>query len=319
MNDYISEFEIWMKEEGLESKTIKEYKNSLRKLIDWYKKNEYEEFDPIRVTTLHLHEYRAYLNNVEQLKPPTINKLIYGLRTFFKLAVDKGIISSNPSLKVKMKRFSPLARNPKWLTKYENAKFFNAIEQIYNDKDSNSKDLNKPKPKEFRQARDRALCRLMQGCGLRISEVKDLTDNSISLKKKMEDVIVRDGKGDYYRIVPMNRDVQEAIKKYLAVRGESKSGRFFETTKGKPLSESAIRNIVNKYAKIAGLRHVTPHTLRHTFGKMIADKGAGIERIALLMGHTSLESARIYVVPGPEDSRRDVNSISEIRDVEYEE
>lgn len=314
MIDYMEQFEAWMKEEGLSAKTIKEYRNALRKLMEWYGQTEGETFDPVKVTTLHMHEYRAYLNNVEQLDPPTINKLMYGLRSFFKLALEKNIISYNPSLKVKMKRFSVLSMRPKWLSKTDNAKFFNAIEQVYNGSLKKEDKDDEPLPKEFRQARDRAICRLMQGCGLRISEVRDLTDKDISLKKKMEDVIIRDGKGDKYRIVPMNKDVQEAIKKYLAVRGKSTSGFLFETRQGKQLKEGAITKLVKKYAEAAGLKNITPQKLRHTFGKMMADTGTGIERIAYLMGHVSIESTRIYTLPSPEDSRRDVNSISEIRD-----
>lgn len=316
MVDYMEQFEAWMVEDGLSAQTIKAYRNALRKLMEWYTQTEGQAFDPVKVTTLHLHEYRAYLNNVEKLDPPTINKLIYGLRTFFRLAIDKRIISFDPSTKVKMKRYTPLNRKPKWMSKFENAKFFNAIEQIFTQDSSGGDSDDEPLPKEFRQARDRAICRLMQGCGLRISEVRDLTDNDISLKEKMEDVIIRNGKGDNYRIVPLNKDVQEAIGKYLVVRGESTSGYFFETTKGKQLKEGAITKLVKKYAEAAGVKHVTPHSLRHTFGKFLADSGVSIERIAYLMGHTTIESTRVYLVPGPEDTRRDVNRISEKRDNE---
>jgi len=145
-----------------------------------------------------------------------------------------------------------------------------------------------------RNARDRALFQVMAGCGLRVSEACHL---------RMEDILWTDtpalrftGKGGRERVVPMNGEVQDALRAWLEVRGLNSSPYVFCTLrKHTRLSRKTVWFSLRSCARRAGLRHVHPHMLRHTFGTALADEGVPIERIRDLMGHRNVASSLIYI------------------------
>ncbi len=295
----IDKYVVWLKSEGKSKKTVNEYPVILHKLINWYEKTEGGKFEPNKITTLHLHEFVAFLDKVQQYEPAYINKILASLKTFYKFAMDKGLILYNPTLKVKMKRTMKQYAAPKWLTKKESAKFFHAIEQEKNIK---------------RKNRDIAICRLMAGAGLRVQEVSNLNIADICLEKRRENVTVRGGKGSKFRIVPLNSDAVGNLTDWFKNRGEPNGNEpLFLSERNIRMSDRTIRHMVTKYAKNAGLEDVSPHTLRHTFCKSLADQGVRLEHIAYLAGHESLETTRRYTHPGENDLRKAVQAISEKR------
>ena len=295
------EFTEWLKTEGKSKNTVREYPIILQKLIKWFEDTEGSKFEPNEVTTLHIHEFVSFLDKIEGYEPAYINKIIASLKTFFKFALESKVITYNPMLKVKMKRTTKQYASPKWLTKHEAAKFFHAIEQE-----------NNTKPK----TRDIAICRLMAGAGLRVQEVSDLNILDICLEKRKENVTVRNGKGNKYRIIPLNGDVIESIENWLQYRENINidgTEPLFISERNTRLSDRTIRYMVTKYAKDAKLDDVSPHTLRHTFCKNLADQGYGLQIIAQLAGHESLETTRRYTQPGDNDLRKAVQTISDKR------
>jgi integrase/recombinase XerC len=66
---------------------------------------------------------------------------------------------------------------------------------------------------------------------------------------------------------------------------------------------------VHRFAKKAGLKNVTPHTLRHSFAKSLIDAGVSLEKVATLLGHSNLNTTRIYTTPGEEDLEDAVGKI----------
>lgn len=292
-------FDQWLRSEGKSSGTIKVYLNAVKKLITWYGATEGHDFLPEKVTTLHIHEFQSYMDKAEKLEPATINKIIASLKTFFLFAMDANFLTYNPMVKVKIKRTMTQYSAPKWLSKQEVAKFFHSIEQVSNVK---------------QKTKDMAICRLMVGAGLRVQEVSSLDVSDICLDKKKEDVIIRSGKGNKYRIVPLNRDVSESLEEWLNCRDDlDVRTPLFVTKRGTRLSARLIHRMVVKYAQKARLVDVSPHTLRHTFCKSLVDQGIGIERIAYLAGHESLETTRRYIQPSLQELRKAVQTISEKR------
>ncbi len=292
IDDYI----LWLKSDGKSENTIRVYINALNKLINWYEDTEGLTFEINKVTTLHIHDFQSYMDKIEKLQPPTINKIIASLKTFFRFTIDMGILIYNPMLKIKMKRTMAQYDAPKWLSKYELAKFYHSIEQVNND---------------FRKIRNIAVCRLMSSAGLRVQEVSDLNINDIKIDNKINDVIVRDGKGGKFRIVPLNKDVVESLKEWFKLSENSNNDALFVSERNTRFSVRSIHSMVTKYANIAGLEDVSPHTLRHTFCKNLVDQGVGIERVAYLAGHESLETTRRYTLPSQNDLRNAVQTISE--------
>ncbi len=62
-----------------------------------------------------------------------------------------------------------------------------------------------------------------------------------------------------------------------------------------------MQRIIAKYARLANLEDVSPHPLRHGFGKNLVNAGVTLEKVGMLMGHESLDTARIYIVPSAND------------------
>jgi len=294
----IEKYIEWLKTEGKGKKTINEYPVILQKLIQWYQETEGDEFKPDKVTTLHMHEFVTYLKKVKQYEPSYINKIIASLKTFYKFAMESKLVTFNPMLKVKIKRSMKQQGAPKWMTKLELSKFNHAIESGKNEK---------------KKVRDMAICRLMSEAGLRVQEVSDLNIIDVCLEMRRENVTIRDGKGGKYRIVPLNRDLIEGLEEWLQYRKKSNYGAnepLFLSERNLRPTDRTIRYMVTEYAKLEG---VSPHTLRHTFGKILADAGVRLEQIAYLMGHDSLESTRVYLRPSDDDLRKNLDLISEKR------
>lgn len=273
----------WLKNEGKSEKTINEYPVILKKLIRWFEETEGNKFEANMVTTLHIYEFISFLDKVKHYEPAYINKILASLKTFYKFAMETGLVIYNPMLKVKMKRTMKQYAPPKWLTTQEAAKFFYAIEQEKNIK---------------RKSRDMAICRLMAEVGLRVQEVSDLDISDVCIEKRRENVTVRGGKGGKFRIVPLNSDTVESLKDWFKYREHPNHGPLFLSERNSRISDRTVRHMVTKYAKNAGLENVSPHTLRHTFCKSLADQGVRLEHIAYLAGHESLETTRRYTQPG---------------------
>lgn len=138
-------------------------------------------------------------------------------------------------------------------------------------------------------------------CALRLSDVE------ISERKGM--LIVRSGKGSKHRIVPLNLDARQAISSYLEVRPTTADDHLFIGQRGEGLKPQVVENVVGKYARLAGLENVTPHTLGHTFGKQALDAGVNLVTVATLMGHARLDTTAIYTQPNERDLERAVERL----------
>lgn len=296
-----NDYRLWLKKDDKSDNTVNEYSALLQKLVKWYEETECTEFHPDKITTLHIHEFVSYLDKISKYEPAYINKIIASLKTFYKYALESSLVTFNPMIKVKMKRTMKQYAAPKWLTKQELAKFFHAIEKEKNEK---------------QKARDIAVCRLMAGAGLRVQEVSELNMSDICLEKRKENVVIRNRKGNKYRIVPLNSDIIESLENWIKYRDiiiTNKQQHLFLSERNTRLSDRSMRYIVSKYAADSKLEDVSPHTLRHSFCKNLADQGYGLQLIAQLAGHESLETTRRYTQPGDNDLRKAVQTLSDRR------
>jgi integrase/recombinase XerD len=113
----------------------------------------------------------------------------------------------------------------------------------------------------------------------------------------------------------MNKDARAAVADWLKARAHVKdsaeSPHLFLSQRGGCLGERAVGFIVTDLAKRAGLEDVSPHTLRHSFAKNLVDAGVGLERVAALLGHSSLETTRIYTAPSEADLQEAVERVAQ--------
>jgi len=95
----------------------------------------------------------------------------------------------------------------------------------------------------------------------------------------------------------------------VEVRPKVADEHVFISQRGEGIKPQAIENVVKKYARRAGLEGVSPHTLRHTFGKSALDAGVDLVTVAALMGHDSVETTAIYTHPSARDLEQAVERL----------
>jgi len=142
-----------------------------------------------------------------------------------------------------------------------------------------------------------------------VSELANLTLSDLVMSERQGHIVVRWGKGGKYREVDLNADARRALREYLEVRPKVEDDHLFIGQRGQGLGVRAIESVVTKYARLAGLEGVTPHVLRHTFGKHLLDAGEDLVTVATLMGHSRLDTTAIYTRPSRADQRRAVERL----------
>ena len=152
---------------------------------------------------------------------------------------------------------------------------------------------------EPRDLRDRAMLELLYGCGLRVSELCELTLESFP---DGAELVRCTGKGSKDRIVPLGHAAGEALTRYVeSARGSFDRGNLAErhlflTRLGKKFTRMGVFKILKQRAAAAGLDAsvVSPHVLRHCFASHLLAHGADIRAIQEMLGHSSISTTQVY-------------------------
>jgi len=149
--------------------------------------------------------------------------------------------------------------------------------------------------------RDRAILELLWACGMRVSELVNLTLNDVNWSDQFIRVF---GKGSKERLVPVgNSAIEWAKDKYILSGIRSKftgqkgldKNRIFLSVRGRPLTRDAVYKIIRKYAEPLKLKvHVTPHVFRHTFATHLVEAGADLRAVQEMLGHADISTTQIY-------------------------
>lgn len=148
--------------------------------------------------------------------------------------------------------------------------------------------------------RDRALLEFLYSTGCRVSELVGLTLTRLDLSNRYALLL---GKGHKERIVPLGHPCIRAMNAYLTgarrvlmEKYEVPSHDFiFVNHRGTPLTARSVRRILDRYVEMASIqKHVSPHTIRHTFATHLLDHGADLRSVQELLGHASLSTTQIY-------------------------
>jgi len=168
---------------------------------------------------------------------------------------------------------------------------------------------------EASKPRDRAIVVLLLYTGLRLGELAalDLADTRLSARKGI--VVVRAGKGDSYREVPLNGPVRVALESWLELhrRGEvgdhgAREPALFTAARGGRLSPRAIDRVVRGMGARAGIA-LSAHVLRHTWVTNLVRGGHDVVLVAELAGHRRLETTRRYSLPSHADRQAAMESL----------
>jgi site-specific recombinase XerD len=276
----IDQFLTRLAHEEAAAKTVANYRSDLGLFARWFRDSTGEEFSAAAATPTDLRDYRAYLLTTKQSSPATVNRHLAALKRFFRYALAQQWVTEDPTLAVKGIQQVQVA--PKALAKREVDKLLRAAER-------------------YGTKRDLAILAVLRHTGLRVGELTNLRLSDIEIGERKGEVVVRAGKGGKYRVVPLNLDARRALGAYLEVRPHVVDTHLFVGQRGTGLTIRAVEKLVEKYARLAGLPGVSPHTLRHTFGKHALDAGVDLVTVSRLLGHERLETTAIYTTPSARD------------------
>jgi len=269
MDRYIEKFIRYLEIEKNYSKyTISNYRLDLEGFKKFLGDSALEKID-----YLVLRKYLAILKE-KNLKNRTVGRHLSTLRSFFKFLIREGHLKTNPIASLSSpKQEKPL---PLFLTEEEVTKLIGSV-----------------KLDDERGFRDRAVIETFYSTGIRVSELVGLNIEDIDFIGAVIKVL---GKGKKERIVPIGDIALAAIRAYLERRKkEQEAGALFLNKSGKRITDRGIRNIIDKYIRIASIRQgVSPHTLRHSFATHLLNRGADLRSVQELLGHVNLSTTQIY-------------------------
>ncbi len=276
--DFIEYLEI---EQNRSQKTIANYDHYLTRLIDFAGDINVEGINSELIRKWRLWLNRLGTNTSDELNPATINYHLIALRSFLKFCAKRDIVALNPA-KIELAR-----------TKRKQVTFLNEeeLETLF----------AQPKINTIVGLRDRAILELLFASGLRVSELVGLNRDHINLKRR--EFMVR-GKGEKDRLVFVSEEAAEWINQYLSKRTDNTKPLFirYSGTKKVDLSGNysrltvrSVQRLVARYALMAGItKHVSPHTMRHSFGTDLLMNGADLRTVQVMLGHSNIATTQIY-------------------------
>ncbi len=305
MNDAVTiSFEYWVNEyldslrleKGRALYTITGYHDNLR----YFHAFLLQEFGEASIEQVIFPACRKYLVSMTArgLKPKTVKKALAALRGFIRYLAEEQVIRDDWSFKLQTPKVVERRADP--LTPDEVQRLLAAIP-----------------PYSVVGQRDRALFHLFLDTGLRISEMLHLTLSDVRLEQRY--VIVRHGKGDKDRVVPLTAVRTEGLRGYIDtvrpafLRRNSPPTLWLSGT-GQTLAATSCRDRLRYYARLAGLagRHVHPHQLRATFATRLDQTGTNVTVIQELMGHADIKTTSHYVGVAGKEMRHAVEIMDPI-------
>jgi integrase/recombinase XerD len=136
---------------------------------------------------------------------------------------------------------------------------------------------------------------VLYASGLRVTELVSLKESDLNLDTGF---LVTLGKGSKERLVPLGKKAIQWARSYLAIRpallGANKTTELFLTSRGTALSRQAFWKLITEYGEKAGIGHVTPHLLRHSFATHLLENGADLRSVQMMLGHSDVGTTQIY-------------------------
>lgn len=245
-----------------------------------------------QITDELIRKYRLWLNRYvddqgRELSLLTQNYHLIALRSFLKYCGDRDI----PTLDADRVKLPKIHRKQvSFLLAEEVARLFDAI------------DLDDPNGQ-----RDRAILELLFSGGMRVSELCSLDRDRVNLDRR--EFMIR-GKGGKDRPIFISQTAADAIEQYLLTRHDQLKPLFLnnsrniktadddsgvDASEARRLTPRSIQRLVSKYARLAGItKHVTPHTLRHSFATDLLMNGADLRSVQSMLGHSNIATTQIY-------------------------
>jgi site-specific recombinase XerD len=301
---HLDEFQAYLLSEDRSPVTITGYLGDIRLFAQWFEKQSGEQLTPKALTNEAVRGYKQFLLD-QPAKPKTVNRRIAALAAYAHWLDQAGYVKNSRNPVQGVKAVKEVELSPKWLDKKQRAALLRAV-------DKEVEDANRRYPRlRLMVVRDAAIVRLILFAGLRVGEVVQLRKSDLTLDERKGSVVVREGKGTKRREIPLNSRVRKALLDYLHVRPESGREELFLGQRDEGIQSKTVQRAVQRFAGESGLENVTPHVLRHSFAKALIDSGVTLEKVATRLGHSNLNTTRIYTTPGERDLEEAVRSLED--------
>lgn len=268
---YIAEYlEYLQAQRGLAQNTIDAYRRDLTAFTEFlYTQNNIETFNLIK--RQHINYFIKELHDKGYV-PTSITRKIASIRGWFRWLTANEIITQDPSLSVEL---------PKLTKKLPRVMSIQEIETILK---NNLTEL------------ELAMLELLYGAGLRVTELSELKLHDIELNARYIRCL---GKGSKERIIPIGEKAKKAINKYLKLREliikryKLETKQLFLKNNGKKVTRQDVYVFIRKQGKTLK-KHITPHTLRHSFATHMLENGADLRVVQELLGHSDVATTQLY-------------------------
>ena len=232
------------------------------------------------LVTMREFEFKRYLGQQRHLRPTSVRRRVIALRRFFAWAEERDLVAVDPTGNVIPPKV--VADTPVHLGATE-------VDRLLHEMPAGS----------AVEVRNRALVWLLYYTGMRVGELQALNVGDLLWDTLQVQVVGRRGE---VRLVPLNRNLLAPLQAWLQQRqrvvGLEDGPLFISLSRTLPsgrLAYGVVRQIVKEALESVGLGHVMPHQLRHTFATQLLDRGAGLDQVAALLGHSRIDTTRKYV------------------------